>query len=91
VNALHSCRDISEDEMRVMINEVTLLGSSSSVLVTCYLDECQFSAGMLRGYGGGNLVELKEQLVLRNNSGFFLDPKKFPFFCVFPAFFPPFF
>ena len=41
----------------------------SSVVVTCHLDECQFSAGMLRGYGGGNMVELREQLIIRNHSG----------------------
>ena len=68
INALKTCQDVTEDEFRSMKTSAKLENGDSSVVATCHLDECQFSAGMLRGYGGGNLVELKEQLVNRNHS-----------------------
>ncbi len=68
MNALKTCMNVTDDEISSMRMSAKLENGDNSVIVTCHLDECQFSAGMLRGYGGGNLVELKEQLVARNRS-----------------------
>lgn len=69
INALKRCIDVTDEEYKSMEVSAALENrGDTNVIVSCFLDECMFSAGMLRGYGGGNMVELKEQLILRNNS-----------------------